>query len=276
MPIGAASVRSRSWSADVCTSRACAASSSALMNRLAKTETLARSSSGGTGAKMKSTAPCGVAVGVRELVACVRGDEDDRGHLGLLALPDERGGLEPVHDRHPDVEQDDREVLGHDAAQRGEPGVGLDDRVAERRQHGSQRQPLRGVVVDDEDGDERPGRAVEHAVEGRRRGTGGRVHAVGGTVVGSQGFEGCEQLGGVDRLRDVVVGPGVDAALAFAGSRLAGDRDDREGLEPVDRPDGADGLVAVHDRHHDVHQHDVDVGYRAPARRGRRRRSRRR
>ena len=41
---------------------------------------------------------------------------------------------------------------------------------------------------------------------------------------------------------------------------LAGDGDDREVVEAVDRPDGADGVVAVHDRHHDVHQDDVDVG----------------
>ena len=30
-------------------------------------------------------------------------------------------------------------------------------------------------------------------------------------------------------------------------------------LKSVESPDGADGLVAVHDRHHDVHQDDVDL-----------------
>ena len=29
--------------------------------------------------------------------------------------------LEPVHDRHADVEQDDGEVLAHHAAERGQP-----------------------------------------------------------------------------------------------------------------------------------------------------------
>ena len=43
-------------------------------------------------------------------------------------------------------------------------------------------------------------------------------------------------------------------------SIFAGDGDDRERREPLDRADGSDGLVAIHDRHHDVHQDDVDVG----------------
>ena len=46
-------------------------------------------------------------------------------------------------------------------------------------------------------------------------------------------------------------------------------------LKPLDLPDGADRVVAVHHRHHDVHQHDVDVGRCARARRSPRRRSRR-
>ena len=60
-------------------------------------------------------------------------------------------------------------------------------------------------------------------------------------------------------LGHVVVGPGVEAALALARHHLAGDGDDGEVLEPVDGTDGADGLVAVHDRHHDVHEHDVEI-----------------
>ena len=49
------------------------------------------------------------------------------------------------------------------------------------------------------------------------------------------------------------------SARARRHSTLRGDGDDRERREPLDRPDRADGLVAVHDRHHDVHQDDVDV-----------------
>ena len=74
----------------------------------------------------------------------------------MRALTDASGGLESAHDRHPDVEQDDREFLRHDTAQRRKPGVGLDDRVAERRQHGLQRQPLAGMVVDHQDRNAHP------------------------------------------------------------------------------------------------------------------------
>ena len=132
-------------------------------------------------------------------------------------LPDERGGLEPVHDRHADVEQDDREVLGHDAAQRASPGVGLDDRVAERRQHRLQREPLGGVVVDHQDRDRRPGRQVTASRSSGQVGTQRGGHAP--ARVRQPWPERGEELGGVDRLGHVVVGAGVDAALAFAGAR---------------------------------------------------------
>ena len=93
-----------------------------------------------------------VAVGP-DLAGLVRGDEDDRGHLRLPPQPDQGCRLEPVHDRHPDVEQDDGEVVRHQATQGRSAGVGLHDVVAQGRQHGLQCQPLRLVVVDDEDGD---------------------------------------------------------------------------------------------------------------------------
>ena len=100
-------------SAEICTPRASAARSSAWTKRFAKNETLARSSWGGTGAKMKSTAPCGVEIGLGDLVLSACGDEDDRRHLRLPALADGRGRLEAVHERHDHVEQDGREVLLH-------------------------------------------------------------------------------------------------------------------------------------------------------------------
>ena len=70
-----------------------------------------------------------------------------------------------------------------------------------------------------------------------------------------------DELGRVDRLRNVVVRSGIEATLALAGRRLAGDGDDGQALEPIDASDRPDGLVSVHDRHHDVHQDDVDVGH---------------
>ena len=68
-----------------------------------------------------------------------------------------------------------------------------------------------------------------------------------------------KELGLVDRLGHVAVGPGVHAAFALAGRDLAGDGDHREVLVLLVRADGPDGVVAVHDGHHDVHQDDVDV-----------------
>ena len=46
------------------------------------------------------------------------GEENDGRMRRLAALADERGGLEPVHARHVDVEQDDREVVPQDQLER--------------------------------------------------------------------------------------------------------------------------------------------------------------
>ena len=109
-----------------------------------------------------------------------------------------------------------------------------------------------------------PARVATTRLRDDRRERSERGHACGTRCRRRQPrLEGREELGGVDRLRNVVVGAGIDAALALAGRHLAGDGDDRERLELLDRPDGADGLVAVHDRHHDVHQDDVDVRLRS-------------
>jgi hypothetical protein len=69
-----------------------------------------------------------------------------------------------------------------------------------------------------------------------------------------------QQLGHIDRLGDVVRGAGVDALVAIAFHRLGGERDDGQRMEGGDLADRAHGVVAVHLRHHDVHQHDVDAG----------------
>ena len=92
----------------------------------------------------------------------------------------------------------------------------------------------------------------------RARGRAGRYHARRGGR--RQPWpQGGQELGRVDGLREVVVGPGLDAALAFARHDLAGDGNDGKLGEPPVGPDGADGVVSVHDRHHDVHEDDVDV-----------------
>ena len=49
------------------------------------------------------------------------GDEDDRHVLRCLALADERGRLESIHPRHVYIQQDDREFLLEQMAQRIPP-----------------------------------------------------------------------------------------------------------------------------------------------------------
>ena len=79
------------------------------------------------------------------------------------------------------------------------------------------------------------------------------------SAVGSQGSSAAKSCAVSTGLRHVVVRAGVEAALALAGRHLAGDGDDGQRREPLDPPDGPDGVVPVHDRHHDVHEDDVDV-----------------
>src|SRR6185295_10082529 len=62
-----------------------------------------------------------------------------------------------------------------------------------------------------------------------------------------------------DRLGQVVPCTGLDAFFTIAFHGLGRHRDDREVLEPWDLADLTHGLHAVHFRHHDVHEHDVDL-----------------
>src|SRR5262245_15038631 len=66
----------------------------------------------------------------------------------------------------------------------------------------------------------------------------------------------------LDRLRKVVPRTRLDALLAVALHRLGSDRDDRQVLARRDPADLPYRVEAVDLRHHDVHQHDVDVGLR--------------
>ncbi len=80
-----------------------------------------------------------------------------------------------------------------------------------------------------------------------------------GRVRGQPLAEHGQQAGRVDRLGDVGGGAGVDAALALAGLDLGGDGDDRQVLRAGQLAHRSHRRVAIHDRHHDVDQHDVDV-----------------
>src|SRR3954452_22669774 len=69
-----------------------------------------------------------------------------------------------------------------------------------------------------------------------------------------------EQELDVDWLGDIVRGAGVEALLTVALHCLRCHRDQRYVGETGPLPDLAHGFVAVHVRHHDVDQRNVDVG----------------
>src|SRR6185437_3042339 len=68
-----------------------------------------------------------------------------------------------------------------------------------------------------------------------------------------------EKLVYVYRFRHVLGGSGLQRLLPVAVHRLRGQRDDGQLREPVHPPDRRHRRIAVHLRHHDVHQHQVDV-----------------
>ena len=80
-----------------------------------------------------------------------RGQEDDRDVLGLRPLLDHLGGLEAVHVRHLDVEQDHREVVMQQPLERLLAGPRLDHVDRQRVEHRAQRQQVLRLVVDDQD-----------------------------------------------------------------------------------------------------------------------------
>ena len=77
-----------------------------------------------------------------------RGHEDDRRLLGAGPPADQAGGLEAVELRHVDVEQDHRELVTQERAQRLVPGARGRHLHAEVRQDRLERQQLVGAVVD--------------------------------------------------------------------------------------------------------------------------------
>ena len=85
-------------------------------------------------------------------VGITGGQEDDRGVLVPLAALDQLDGLKPVEARHPDVHDDDREVLVEEVLQRLLPGRRGDHLAAERLQHGAQSDEALRLVVDYEYG----------------------------------------------------------------------------------------------------------------------------
>ncbi len=86
-----------------------------------------------------------------------RGDENDRGFLETRVLVDHAGGLKPVHPGHVDVQQDQRVVVLHQAAQSFDTGAGIDQFLAQGLQDRAVGQQPAGLVIDQQDLDRRAG-----------------------------------------------------------------------------------------------------------------------
>ena len=165
-------------------------------------------------------------------------EEDDRRVLGPLALADERGRLEAIEPRHVHVEQDDREVVDQQAAQ------------ALRRPRRPRRPSGRGSPA-------RPRwpAASRHVVDEQDLGFGRRVVA----SCGRARLAGRPAFARGRRVWKIVPGaasmhfsrsPFMALAVTATIGRFLKREIWRMALHRVD---------AVHLRHHDVHQHDVDV-----------------
>ena len=72
-----------------------------------------------------------------------------------------------------------------------------------------------------------------------------------------------QELVRVDRLGDVVARARGQALVAVARHRLRGDRDDRQRPRGGHLPDLGRRRVAVHLRHHHIHQDQIDLAVRA-------------
>ncbi len=88
---------------------------------------------------------------------------------GLVALPDERRGLEAVHVRHLHVQQDHGEVMGEEPLQRLAPGLRLDQVLPQPLEHRLERDEVGGLVVDQQDVDAVVRRVAGSGAAGRRR-----------------------------------------------------------------------------------------------------------
>jgi len=79
------------------------------------------------------------------------GQEDDR-HVACLGVPlDLRRGLEPVHARHDDIEQDDREVVVEQRLQRLLTGSDRHQDLVQRSQDRVQRDQVLHPIINQKD-----------------------------------------------------------------------------------------------------------------------------
>ena len=142
-------------------------------------------------------------------------------------------------------------------AQRLDAGAGPDEVLAQLAQRRLQDEEVVRRVVDHEDVDFRLG--LHGLVSGRAGASGCSAYS---RAVEPDAQERPELLA-LHRLGDVVGCAGVEALPAIVLHGLGGQGDDRQLAELRQLADRPRRLVAVHLRHHDVHQDDVDV--RRPA-----------
>jgi hypothetical protein len=82
-----------------------------------------------------------------------RSHENDRRLLEARMLVDQCGGLETVHARHVDVEQDRGEIGFHEPSERLRPGTRMDEVLPEDAQDRVVAHEPGGLVVDEQDVD---------------------------------------------------------------------------------------------------------------------------
>jgi len=65
----------------------------------------------------------------------------------LVALPDQRRRLKPIHAGHPNVQQNGRKLVGEDVTQGLGSGVGLDQILTQLFQNGFECDQVLGLVI---------------------------------------------------------------------------------------------------------------------------------
>ena len=205
---------------------------------------------------MKSTAPLAYAVAVSVSSRPNAVTKMIGVRPSSAPLPDQLGRLVAVQRRHPDVHQDHREAAGA-------------GRRAARRGPSRPRRP-RGPAARASPGSRGACRRCRRR-RGRRRRARCRPALVSrhqssvsaarpaGAVAGSHSPRMSSRSARLDRLGHVLGGARIDAALALSGADVRGQGDDREVRAPRQLAHGPHRRVAVHHRHHDVDEHDVDV-----------------
>ena len=183
-------------------------------------------------------APCRVPVPHVELVPVDGREEDDRQLHPVRRLTEAPGDLEAVHPRHLHVEEDDREVVFPHAANGLLPRLCLDHLHVERFEDRTERDEVRGRVVDDEN------LRLTVAHDGSF----------------TQWYRMASRRSGSTGLVTYSDAPAASAFsrspfIAFAVSEMIGSLRNWSMLA-----DRARRVEAVHLGHHRVHEDDVDVG----------------